>query len=118
MKPLRLAALWLTLGWAYAAAIVFLSLTSSPPEGPDLPQIDKVFHLFAYFILMYWFMQIYEAKETRLIHLLIFLLMGAGLEILQGLSGIRHAEVFDMVANAAGVGVGFLLGQRFNIPLK
>lgn len=117
MRPLKLAFVWLSVGWLYAGLIVYLSLTSLPPSGPEFPQVDKLAHVLAYFLLMAWFMQLYEGDTPRWIHLGLFLLMGAGLEIGQGLGGVRQGEWFDMLANAAGVGLGFAVGRRFRLPL-
>ena len=105
------------MGWFYASVIVFLTLTSLPPPDVDLPQADKIWHVIAYFFLMFWFMQLYESRKHRWIHLGVFLVMGAGLEVLQDLGGVRHAEWLDMVANSMGVGLGYLAGKKFMLPL-
>jgi glycopeptide antibiotics resistance protein len=64
----------------------------------------------AYAALMFWFCQIYLSKD-RLIHGVVFLLMGVGLEVLQGMSGLRSYEVTDMLANTAGVLLGWLAAR-------
>ena len=118
MKPLKFAALWLALGWGYAATIIYLSLTSLPHSGVEIPFLDKWAHLLAYGGLMGWFMQIYDQPKPRWIHLGLFLVMGAGLEVLQGLGGIRTAEWADMIANTGGIALGWWVGQKVKIPLK
>jgi len=60
MRPL-----WLVLGWAMVAVIIWLSLTPSPPKV-DFEQSDKVGHFLAYGSLMFWFAQLYIARRTRL----------------------------------------------------
>jgi glycopeptide antibiotics resistance protein len=89
--------------------IVWLSLTPSPPKV-DFEASDKVGHVLAYAVLMFWFCQIY-LSGARLLHGVVFLLMGIGLEVLQGLSGLRSYEVLDMLANALGVASGWLAAR-------
>lgn len=55
---MRLAAL--AGGWLLAAAIVWLSLTPSPPD-PGIAYADKVGHFLAYGALMFWFALLYRA---------------------------------------------------------
>jgi len=102
----RLRLLGLALGWGWAAAIVWLALMPSPPTI-DIDQFDKVSHLLAYGILMFWFCQLYAARRTRLIYALGFAALGVGLELLQRELGFRTYEVFDMAANTLGVALGW-----------
>ena len=54
VPDLKLRFLWLTIGYALVALVVFLSLTSNPVDMEmGLPYEDKVFHAFAYFVLMW-----------------------------------------------------------------
>ena len=93
-------------GWAWAAAIVWLSLTPSPPEV-DIQHGDKVGHFVAYGWLMFWFAQFYQEQKSRIAHALIFIALGVGLEYVQGELGYRTYDVFDMYANALGVLLGW-----------
>jgi VanZ family protein len=93
-------------GWAWAAAIVWLSLTPRPPEI-DLPQSDKLGHFAAYGLLMFWFSQLYEKRKARLSYGAGFIAMGVGLEIAQGALGYRTYDVLDMYANTLGVLFGW-----------
>ena len=61
----KLRTVWLAVGWAMVAGIVWLSLTPSPPKV-DFEQSDKVGHFLAYGSLMFWFAQLYVARKTRL----------------------------------------------------
>jgi VanZ family protein len=92
------------------AAIVWLSLTPSPP-ALDFKAGDKLGHLAAYGALMLWFCHLYVQRKARLLYGLAFVAMGVGLEILQGMLGFRTYDVLDMIANSAGV----LLGWSFMI---
>jgi glycopeptide antibiotics resistance protein len=88
------------------AAIVWLSLTSSPPKV-DFEQSDKVGHFLAYGTLMFWFSQLYVERNTRILYAAGFAAMGVALEFVQGELGYRTYEVFDMYANALGVLLGW-----------
>ena len=96
--------LWLVLGWLLVIVIIYLSLSPKPPDidlGFDWQ--DKPKHLLAYFTLMAWFSQLYQRKLTRLSYALGFVMLGVGLEYLQGLSRVRMFDYDDMLANALGV---------------
>ena len=105
---LRWRVLWLALGWATAAAIVWLSLTPSPFEI-DVEQGDKLGHLAAYGVLMFWFCQLYASRRARVGYALGFIALGIALEFIQRATGYRSFELWDMVADGAGVLIGWLL---------
>ncbi|MCK5395269.1 MAG: VanZ family protein [Gammaproteobacteria bacterium] len=105
---LRLRSLWLVIGYALVALVVFLSLTSDPVDtGLHFPYEDKVYHAFAYFTLMVWFAQIYHGKSQRYMIAAILISMGFAFEFLQSFNPNRYAELGDMVANVSGVILGF-----------
>ena len=93
-------------GWAWAGAIVWLSLTPAPPEV-DIAQGDKIGHFAAYGLLMFWFAQLYQGK-ARVLYALGFIAMGVALEFIQGALGYRQYDVYDMSANAIGVLLGWV----------
>ena len=93
-------------GWAWAGAIVWLSLTPAPPEV-DISEGDKIGHLLAYGLLMFWFAQLYTQRRTRVAYALGFIAMGVGLEFLQAQLGYRSFDLFDMYANTVGVLLGW-----------
>ncbi|MFV9615001.1 MAG: VanZ family protein [Gammaproteobacteria bacterium] len=110
IPDLKLRFLWLTIGYALVALVVFLSLTSNPVDMEmGLPYEDKVFHAFAYFVLMFWFGQIYHDKFQRNMIAAVFVLMGITLEYLQSFDANRYSEFADMIANSIGVALGFYL---------
>jgi len=87
--------------------IVWLSLTPSPPKV-DFEASDKVGHVLAYAALMFWFCQLYR---KRILYGAGFIAMGVALEVLQGMSGLRSYEMLDMLANAAGVILGWIAAR-------
>lgn len=108
-SALTLRTAWLTGGYLLAAAIVYFSL--APTATVSLEQgWDKIYHLLAYLTLMLWFAQ---ACERRRWPMLAFVCMGLGvlLEFAQRYSEYRTFSYDDMVANAAGVAVAWLLAS-------
>lgn len=103
---MRLRRLWLTLGWSIVAAIVWLSLTPSPPKL-EVALGDKLGHFTAYGMLMFWFCQLYARRATRAAYAAGFVTMGIALEFIQGATGYRSFELLDMGANALGVAIGW-----------
>jgi len=100
-------------GWAYAAAIVLLSLTPSPPDL-GFPYGDKLGHLLAYGLLMFWFCFLYRYRTTQLAYGFGWVAMGVALEFAQGATGTRSFEIADMAANSLGV----LLGWGISTTLR
>jgi len=118
---LRYYNLWLSIGWIMVFLLSYFSLVSNPPEfNIKFEYFDKVRHFFAYFILMFWFSQIYKTSKFRLFYFLFFILMGIVLEILQGLGGVRYFEYYDMLANSLGVALAWIItkGSLKNILLS
>jgi VanZ family protein len=98
--------LWLAIGWAMVGAIVWLSLTPSPPKV-DFQESDKLGHFIGYGTLMFWFSELYPLGKTRITYAAAFVAMGIVLEFVQGVVGYRSTEVLDMVANTTGVALGW-----------
>lgn len=116
---LRYRAVWLAIGWLMVAVVVYLSLSASPPKGPDFPDSDKLMHGLTYLVLTAWYGQLYRSGGGRLGWAVAFAALGAVLEVLQGLGGAREASWADGAANAAGAACGWLLLRtRFSAGLS
>ncbi len=100
-------------GWLWAAAIVFLSLTRSPPDL-RVDHGDKLGHLLAYGLLMFWFCFLYRDRYARFAYGIGWVAMGVALEFAQRATGTRSFDVADMVANSLGV----LLGWGISATLR
>ena len=87
-----------------------LPLFVTDPPTIDATGSDKVAHVLAYGTLMLWFLQLYPISRRPIIAVGL-ITMGILLEFLQGLTGVRSSEYMDMVANAGGVTLGWLLGE-------
>lgn len=107
--PLHFHTLWFAVGVALIILVVYLSLTSSPPDLGRIKFGDKLGHLLAYGVLMGWFGQLYTATSQQLRWFFGFCLMGIGLEFLQWWGGVRQFEFMDMAANVTGVVSGWWL---------
>lgn len=95
--------LWVVIGFGLVALLVVLSLMPAPPVPLDFEGSDKLEHFAGYALLMGWFMQIYQQRAARARIALALVLLGFVIEVLQGLSGIRHFDYQDAAANASGV---------------
>lgn len=92
------------------AVVVWLSLTPHPPKFRSVPLLswDKAQHTLAYACLMFWYGQAFRRHWRWPAFLLA---LGMGLEILQGLGGVRSFDLRDMLANGIGVGIGLILAR-------
>jgi len=99
--------LWFAIGCGIVVAIIVLSLIPEPTFG-DATGIDKVEHALAYGTLMLWFAQLYLRARWLWVAFLC-LALGVLLEYAQRLTGLRSFGYDDMVANAVGVGLGWML---------
>ncbi len=107
---LKLRSFWLAIAYGLVVLVVYLSLTSNPVKtGLSFLYQDKFFHALAYFVLMSWFAQIYHTNTGRNIIAIILISVGVSLEFFQGFSPVRYYEVADMLANSAGVVLGYFL---------
>lgn len=105
---LRFRKLWLAIGYLLIVLVIYLSLSSSPVTiDTNLPYEDKLFHFIAYFVLTFWFMQIYHIRHYVIAWVALFLCLGLTMEYLQGFNPYRYGETADMAANTLGVMAGF-----------
>jgi len=114
----KLRSVWLILGWLWVLIIFFLSLMPHPPEPVHFWNADKLEHALAYSLLMLWFCQVYTLLRSRRLVAVLLIAMGILIEYLQGVTGYRNFDYADMIANAAGVMVGWawartILGRVF-----
>lgn len=110
-RPLIFKKVWLCIGMALVAAVIYLSLASVLPPylhiAPDL----KLGHMLAYAVLMLYFGQLLARAGIEWVFAGLFVVMGIILEYLQGMTGYRTFAWYDMFANFLGVSVGFILSK-------
>lgn len=109
MLPLRHPKLWSAVGWLLVAAVIVGSLLPGRTlDALSFSLNDKALHMVTYCVLTLWFTGLYR----RSLYLAIggvLLVLGVGLDLLQGLTRTRSLDPRDMVANALGIAVGLLL---------
>lgn len=101
---------WLILGLMLVLLVIYLSLTPNPIQVP-VEEGDKLGHVLAYGTLMIWFANLYASTAKRAAFALGFVATGVALEFVQRWTGYRSFELADMVADAAGVAVGWVLAS-------
>jgi VanZ family protein len=99
--------LWVAAGWLLITAIIYLSLAPVAIEI-NVQEGDKLGHLLAYGALMAWWSQLYVSIATRFRLGLIFVAVGAAIEVAQGFTPTRSPELLDLVADITGVLLGWL----------
>lgn len=87
--------------------VIYLSLTPDPIDVA-VEDGDKYEHALAYAVLMFWFAHLRDGFRARLGMALGFIALGIALEFVQRMTGYRSFQVSDMVADAVGVGIGWL----------
>jgi VanZ family protein len=102
----RLRRGWFLAGLALVAAVLWLSLVPLP--SPPVAHADKVEHLGTYGALMLWFAQLGGQARRRAVTAAALVALGVGIEFLQDLTPYRMMDPLDMLANAAGVALGWL----------
>jgi VanZ family protein len=93
------------------ALVGYFSLIPSPPETFTFTGGDKLIHLFAYFVMMLWFGLIYLPGRAYKNLGIGLIMMGLILELIQGVTSYRTLSYLDMLANALGVSLGWLLAR-------
>jgi VanZ family protein len=91
------------------AAVIYLSLSTTVIALPWDPG-GKYAHVAAYAVVMFFFAYAYRAARAAVLVAAALLALGIGLEYVQAYSGYRTFERTDMVADAVGIGLGWLLG--------
>ena len=107
--PLRHAHGWWGLSALAQIALVIASTLPLPIEPPGVPHWDKWGHLLAYVGLTALGMLVCRTRRGRWLMLGWLLLLGALVEVAQGLLPWRSMEAADLLANAIGVALGGLV---------
>ncbi len=110
-------ALWLAILATLGVAVLSLGAVPKLNIGLDLKSSDKYLHFIAYFTLcLLWYFALKDRLHRYVFRILIpvgLILYGIILEGLQGgLTTYRTADIYDAVANTAGVLVAMFLFNR------
>jgi VanZ family protein len=111
LLPLRYPRLWLLLGWLLVFVVVGASLMPAKAVGMLFGTInDKIEHIGAYAGLMAWFGGMFR-RPSQLKVGVALVMLGGGLELLQGLTPTRTPDILDLAADAVGVLIGLALSM-------
>ena len=95
---------------SFAILVAIWILSFLPASAmPSVPGTDKFHHALAYFVCMFSWAQWFTRPVARLRLALIFIVMGALIEFLQGLTSYRSFEWLDIAADTEGVTLAWLL---------
>lgn len=99
--------------------IILGSLLKIPEVNMGVQHNDKLIHFLAYFMLVGWFVQLYQQQTRRILIVLLAVGLGLLLEFLQGMISYRSFDWIDAMANTAGALSAYLLsGTVFSSLLK
>ena len=111
---------WWAAVLACAAGTLYLSVIPIH-DGPDVPYLDKAFHLCNYLLFAWLLVQAIHAgrlqqREYLLLAWVYAFSYGLLIEVIQGMLPWRSADWADALANAAGAAAGVWLGRRLPRP--
>ena len=110
MLPLAHRGVWIAGGIVLVAIVLLGSLLPVPVLGQP-PGSDKLHHFVAYGTLALWFSGMVRPDRYWRIALGL-LVLGAAIEIVQGIPGLgRTREAIDVLANAGGIALGLLAAR-------
>ena len=105
----RLQALWIAGGAAFVLLVIYLSVAPDPVRAPTIDHF-KTGHIIAYAWCMLWFAEVWRGLGRRLAVAMALIAMGIALEFVQDvLPWHRDFAIADMVDDAIGVAIGFIL---------
>lgn len=109
-RPLRHIWLWRGIGRVLIALSLLIALLPAPHVIGSVAFGDKIGHALAFALLMLWYAQLYAGRERRLCAAGL-VLFGALIEVLQTLVPYRSGDLWDLLADTLGVGLGYLLAR-------
>ncbi|MDD2917788.1 VanZ family protein [Rhodoferax sp.] len=96
---------WRAAFWALVLATLWLSLMPAERLPPAFHFWDKAQHALG-FAALAWFGLAGYARQTRRV-VLGLVMFGIAIEVMQHLSGWRHGDWLDWVADCAGLLIGY-----------
>ena len=115
LRLLQNLSFWLF--WPGVALIAWGELTPHPPDLSTILAWDKAQHFIAYFGLAAMATMVLGLNRRLGWAILGVILLGGGLEILQGFTG-RDPDIFDFAANTLGALGGLAVGALCWVALR
>ena len=109
-----LRALWPWLFWSLLIATLWLSLIPSDQVPSAFHFWDKAQHALGFAVLAFFGLLSYSGRIKTLVFGLI--LLGAGIECAQWLTGWRQGDWADWIADFVGLGIGSLIWYLVSKP--
>ena len=106
LPALRHPRLWFGVAYAMLGVVAVLSLM---PDPPGAGVSDKLLHFSAYAGLSVGFSTLVRFNRQLLWVVIGLISYGVLIEFLQGMTGYRFMEAYDVLANSAGVFCGLLI---------
>lgn len=100
---------WTALGVLLMAWTLWMALTPNPDIALHFPEGDKLLHAFTFTCLMGWWGNIHQSRRGRFGSVLLCLGFGIFIEFAQWLDPPRDADTLDVLADAAGIALAWLL---------
>jgi VanZ family protein len=110
LRPLPHLRLWRWLGRLALITTVVVCLVPMPKSPIPVEGGDKLEHALGWLLITLWYAQLTADARALLARAAGFLALGAAIELAQSLTTWRSADPWDLLANAAGVATGVLLG--------
>ena len=107
---LRYYPLWKGIGLGLVGLVIYLSLTPDPIDAGEVGGVSFG-HFLAYLTLMFWFAQLHRGWVARLAVAAAIMMLGIGLEFVQGLTTYRSFDPMDMRDNGIGIALGLAIGS-------
>ncbi len=98
----------LIIPWGFTLLIIVGSLAPGSAVKPVFVVSDKLIHAVSYAIVFISFSPFYFYKFYPVI-VLRLMVMGVLIEVLQGVSGLRSFDAYDMLANTVGLLLSWLV---------
>lgn len=106
---LRWHAAWTAVGTLLMAWTLWMALTPDPGIALAFPYGDKLLHALTFTCLMGWWGNIRRDRRGRIGSALLCLGFGIFIEFAQWLDPPRDADALDVLADAAGIALAWLL---------
>jgi len=106
---LRWHAWWVAIGVLIMGWVLWMALRPDPGLALRFPYGDKLLHATTFTCLMGWWGNVYRMRRGRIGAALLCLAFGIFIEFAQWLCPPRDADAFDVLADAVGIAIAWLL---------